>query len=67
MKELINPQTKMIPNWERWDKIVEELQKMTKSKFPKNWTMYKDKWNFLHSDYKKIVDYHKWTNHHTYF
>jgi hypothetical protein len=36
MKELINPQTKMIPNWERWDKIVEELQKMTKSKFPKN-------------------------------
>jgi hypothetical protein len=35
MKELINPQTKMIPNLERWDKIVEELQKMTKSKFPK--------------------------------
>jgi len=57
----------MIPNLEHWDKIVEELQQITKSKFPKNITMYKDKWNSLHSNYKKIIDYHKGNDHHTYF
>ncbi len=35
----------MVPSKQRWEKLAKELQKKIKSKFPRNKTMCKDKWN----------------------
>jgi hypothetical protein len=40
--------------------LVDELQEKINSKFPRNGTMCKNKWNIFNSDYKKITKYHKW-------
>jgi hypothetical protein len=34
LKELVNPQTQMIPTMHQWEKIVKDLQRRTKGKFP---------------------------------
>jgi hypothetical protein len=57
----------MIPATQRWDKIIEELQKKTKIKNSKSGTMCKDKWNVLNFNYKKLANYHKGTRNHTIF
>jgi hypothetical protein len=44
----------------RLKNLVDELQKKINSKFPRNGTMCKNKWNTLNFDYKKITNYHKW-------
>jgi superoxide dismutase len=57
----------MISTAQRWDRIVDELQKATQSKFPKTGVMCKDKWNSLNFDFKKLSYYQKGTGNHTYF
>jgi hypothetical protein len=66
-KELIDLRSQMITATQRWDKIVEELQKRTKIKNPRSGTMCKDNWNVLNFNYKKLADYHKGTGNHTSF
>lgn len=66
-RELIDPHMHMVPFVQRWENIVNELQKKIKSKFPRNHTMCKDTWNALNLDYKKHTNYHKGTKMHTYF
>ncbi len=44
--------------------MADDLQKITKRKLLCNGKMCKDKWNGLHSNYKKVIDYHAWTSHH---
>ncbi len=50
---------------QKWNKISKYLQVRTKSKTPRNGKMYKDKWNSINGDYKKIFNYHKGTGHNT--
>jgi hypothetical protein len=53
-KKLIDLCTHIMPSKQRWEKIVDELQKKIKSKFQRNDTMCKDKWNVLNSIIKKL-------------
>jgi hypothetical protein len=46
---------------------VKELQKVIHAKMPRNKKMCKIKWNGMNSDYKKLSNYHKGTEHHTFF
>jgi hypothetical protein len=40
---------------------------MNKNKFPRNGIICKNKWIALNHDFKKVVDYHKGIDSHTYF
>jgi hypothetical protein len=51
----------------KWDKITDQLQKITKLKVPHNGKTYKDKWNGLNSDYKKVSNYLIRIGHHITF
>jgi hypothetical protein len=53
-RKLIDLCTHIVPSKQWWEKIVDELQKKIKSKFWKNNTMCKDKWNALNSIIKKL-------------
>ncbi len=44
-------------------KEVVDPQPNTHSKILKIGKMYKDKWNYINSDYKKIFDYYKGIGH----
>jgi len=41
------------------------IEHVTQKQMPRNGTMCKDKWNGINSDFKKLSDYHKGTEHHT--
>jgi hypothetical protein len=58
-RKLIDTCTHMVSSVQLWEKIVDELQKKIKSKFPRNNTTCKDKWNAFNSYYKKFANYHK--------
>jgi len=49
----------------RWNKISKKLQKLIKSKMPRNGKMCKNKWNGINLDFKKLSNFHKGTGHHT--
>jgi TRAP-type C4-dicarboxylate transport system substrate-binding protein len=44
---------------QKWNKISEDMQAITRSKTQYNGKMCNDKWNYINSDYKKIFNYHK--------
>jgi hypothetical protein len=67
LKQLVDFQAQMIPFVQCLNKIAKNLEQKTKSKFAKDGTMCKDKWNSLNSIYTKIIDYHKGIKNHTYF
>jgi hypothetical protein len=48
----------MVPTTQKWDKMVDDLQKTTKLKVPHNGEMCKDKWNGFNFEYKKVAHYH---------
>lgn len=50
---------------QRWTKIIDQLQNMINAQVPQNSKTCKDKWNGLHSNYKKIAYYHKGIDHNT--
>jgi len=53
----------MLLSMHKWSKVVDELYKLTNSRTPRNIKMFKDKWNWLNSDFKKSFDYHKGIGH----
>lgn len=57
----------MIPFVQCSDKIDNDLEQKTQKKFARDGTMCKDKWNSLNSNNKKLIDYHKGIENHTYF
>jgi hypothetical protein len=64
LREMVDLHFQMVHTSQKWDKMADDLQKITKLKVPYNGKMCKDKWNGLNSNYKKVVDYHVGTSHH---
>ncbi len=64
-KELVDPRTHMVFYVQRWTKIVDRLQNKINAWVPQNSKTCKDKYNDLHLNYKKYIDYHKGTSHDT--
>jgi hypothetical protein len=64
-KQTIDPRTNMIHVAQKWNKILKDMQAITKSKTPYNGKMWKNKWKCINSNYKKKVNYHKGIGHHT--
>jgi hypothetical protein len=50
----------MVPTTIRWNKIVNELQKLVYNRVQRNGKMCENKWNEINL-YFKIFDYHKGT------
>jgi len=63
LKKLVDLVANWYPITQKWDKMVDDLQKITKFKVPHNGKMCKDKWNGFNFEYKKVVDYHARTCH----
>jgi hypothetical protein len=55
----------MIHVAQKWNKILEDMQAITKSKTPHNGKMWKYKWNHINGNYKSFFDYHKGIGHQT--
>jgi hypothetical protein len=58
LKQVIDPCTNMIITIQQWNKLSNNLQAITHSKIPRIGKMCKNKWNYIHGDYKRISDYH---------
>jgi hypothetical protein len=57
LKQVIDPRANMILTIQQWNKFS-NLQAITHSKTPRIGKMCKDKWNYIHGDYKRISNYH---------
>lgn len=56
-------------NWEQMEVMTlikcKYIEHVIQKQMPRNGTMCKDKWTGINSDFKKLSDYHKGTEHHT--